>query len=528
MANTGDRSSVSRRKNLGFRRTWCCSFTLPKSPENLSSSINTLNPTKSKASSNSFPNSPSPISSTKLGLGLGRRILSPGRVSPIDSEGRLDPLPVIRPESAALPAASPARERSAGSSAVAVLAQQGGVCGGRDFDLRLELRGRNGRILSLELDSEVIRSKSEVFAEKIEVARRRSGPGGCCLIEVGDLGNLEAFRETIELMYEKDVVRRLMKMGVSRAIDILEVSSTIMFDIGIKSCLNYLEAVPWCESEEEKLKSLLSRCTFDKLVAQEVLARLNVQDPVSQPLGLHIIQSVTQGFHVNAKRELKSLVKGLLSTSSVYQKDPAGVNKEDLYRICDTCIHSLEHCFREASDQVPKAQAATKDTRRPLIGRISEQVDNINWLLEILIDRQMAEEFVGLWANQRDLLRMHEKASPMVRYELSRVSASVFIALGTGKLHCRGEERYSVLRAWFEPMLVDFGWLQRCPKGLDVRELEEAMGHALLTLTMKQQESLFMEWFGCFSGHGRECPNLSKAFQVWWRRMFLRATEAQF
>lgn len=112
---------------------------------------------------------------------------------------------------------------------MAVVEQQGGVCGGRDFDLRLELRGRNGRILSLELDSEVIRSKSEVFAEKIEVARRRSGPGGCCLIEVGDLGNLEAFRETIELMFEKDVVRRLMKMGVSRAIDILEVRAIDLF-----------------------------------------------------------------------------------------------------------------------------------------------------------------------------------------------------------------------------------------------------------------------------------------------------------
>lgn len=302
-----------------------------------------------------------------------------------------------------------------------------------------------------------------------------------------------------------------------------QVSSTIMFDIGIKSCLNYLEAVPWCEREEEKLKSLFTRCTFDKVVAQEVLARLNMQDPVSQPLGLHIIESVIRGIDVNAKREIKSLVKGLLSTSSVYQKDPAGVNKEDLYRICESCIHSLENCFREASGQVSKDQAATNDTRRPLIGRISEQVDNINWLLEILIDRQMAEDFVGLWANQSKLLRMHEKASPMVRYELSRVSACVFIALGRGMLQCRGEERYSVLRAWVEPMLMDFGWLQRCPKGLDVRELEEAMGNALLTLTLKQQEILFMEWFACFSVHGTECPNLSKAFQVWWRRVFLRA-----
>lgn len=301
-----------------------------------------------------------------------------------------------------------------------------------------------------------------------------------------------------------------------------------MFDIGIKSCLNYLEAVPWCENEEEKLKILFTRCTFNEVVAQDVLARLNLRGPVSQPLGLHIVKSVTQGIDINAKGEMKSLVKGLLSTSSVYQKEPAGINKEDLYMICDTCLYLLEDCFKEAYDQESEDQAARKEARRPLIGLISEQVDNLNWLLEILLDKQVAEDFVGLWAKQSELLRVHEKASPMVRYELSRVSACVFIALGRGKLQCRGEMRYRVIKAWFGPMLADFGWLQRCSKGLDVRELEEAMGEALLTLPLNQQHFLFMEWLGCYSEVGRECPNLSKAFQVWWRRMFAGAVEAQF
>lgn len=121
---------------------------------------------------------------------------------------------------------------------------------------------------------------------------------------------------------------------------------------------------------------------------------------------------------------------------------------------------------------------------------------------------------------------MHEKASPMVRYELSRVSSMLFIALGTRKLHCRTEVRLGLLEAWFGPMLLDFGWLQRCRKGLDMRGLEEAMGQALLTLPLKQQYALFMEWFRCFSKNGTECPNLSKSFQIWWRRSFLRGSES--
>ncbi|XP_004979606.1 uncharacterized protein LOC101780370 isoform X3 [Setaria italica] len=70
-------------------------------------------------------------------------------------------------------------------------------------------------------------------------------------------------------------------------------------------------------------------------------------------------------------------------------------------------------------------------------------------------------------------------------------------------------------------MLVDFGWLRRYPKGLNVTTLEEGIGQALLTLTLAQQQVLFMEWFEAFSGQGRECPNLMRAFQVWWRRSFI-------
>lgn len=154
--------------------------------------------------------------------------------------------------------------------------------------------------------------------------------------------------------------------------------------------------------------------------------------------------------------------------------------------------------FEEASGSNSCSKLKEKDLNKPLIERISNQVDNINWLLEILLDRQMAEEFVNIWASQVDLLQMHEKASPMVRYELSRVSSMLFIALGTRKLHCRTEVRLGLLEAWFGPMLLDFGWLQRCRKGLDMRGLEEAMGQALLTLPLKQQYALFMEWFRCF------------------------------
>jgi hypothetical protein len=43
-----------------------------------------------------------------------------------------------------------------------------------------------------------------------------------------------------------------------------------MFDRGIKSCLEYIEAVPWNENEEKKLKNLFARCTFDEAVSKKM------------------------------------------------------------------------------------------------------------------------------------------------------------------------------------------------------------------------------------------------------------------
>lgn len=300
-----------------------------------------------------------------------------------------------------------------------------------------------------------------------------------------------------------------------------------MFTKGVLSCLQYLEAVPWTEEEEEKLRNLFTRFKFDDETTRDILGRLYLHNPEdSQPnVTRHLVWSITTCVNANARNELKSLVKGLLCKSSVYEKNHLDLSKDDLYSVCHSCIDSLISLFEEASDSVNPERLTKKDTNKPMIEHISRQVDNINWLLEIMLDGQIAEDFVDIWSDQHQLLKMHNNASPMVRYELSRVSAVLFVAMATRKLQCRLEARSGLLQAWFSPMLLDFGWLQRCREGLDIKVLQEAMGQTLLTLPLKQQHTLFMEWFHHFSRHGTECPNLSKAFQIWWRRSFLRGSE---
>ncbi|KAG6786924.1 hypothetical protein POTOM_008544 [Populus tomentosa] len=72
-------------------------------------------------------------------------------------------------------------------------------------------------------------------------------------VEISDCDDVEVYLETLVLMYFHDLKRRLMDEDVSRVLAFLEVSADIMFETGIESCLECLEAIPWSEDEEEKV-----------------------------------------------------------------------------------------------------------------------------------------------------------------------------------------------------------------------------------------------------------------------------------
>ena len=258
----------SRRKTGSFldarsrRRSWCCSFAVPpSSPDNfvVSRSKTPRNKWENVVKpSASVPNSPQ---SSKSGLSLvgridPRRILSPGRVSPIDSDQNVETLAqqmgtensavvdsLVQPRVESFRAPKEKyRDPPAG------LSRSGSVveCNKKDiFDVRLNLRAKNGGCMVLEVNSEALCANSEVFSELILKHKKDSASNGSpsrsklCRIEVPEVENLGIFRETMELMFEDDISKRLSKIGVYRSIDILEVRTLILMVLFLFSFLVY-------------------------------------------------------------------------------------------------------------------------------------------------------------------------------------------------------------------------------------------------------------------------------------------------
>ncbi|KAJ4837070.1 hypothetical protein Tsubulata_008440 [Turnera subulata] len=390
-------------------------------------------------------------------------------------------------------------------------------------DVRLTLSSKDGISVSMCVHRQILVAHSRFFAAKLSdkwaKQQQRAVVGAPCVVEIADCDDVEVYIETLRLMYCKDLRRKLMREDVSKVLGILKVSAAIGFDAGVLSCLEYLEAAPWAEDEEEKVASLLSELRLEGVGAGEVLKRVSVEvsngneeSSDNEEVLLKLLHVVLEGKDEKARREMKGLVSKMLRENSSHND----LRKESLYSACDGCMLLFrEHFLR----------AATGDLQD--IAKIARQADNLHWILDILIDRQIAEDFLKAWSSQSELSSVHSKIPAVHRYEVSRVTARLFVGIGKGQLLASKEVRYLLLRTWLVPFYDDFGWMRRASKGLDRHLIEDGLSNTILTLPLAWQQEILLAWFDRFLNSGEDCPNIQRGFEVWWRRAFWRRNGEQ-
>lgn len=379
-------------------------------------------------------------------------------------------------------------------------------------DVKLTLSSKDGISVSISVHRQILVAHSRFFASKLNEEWAKQQNSGPCIVEIADCDDIEVYIETLRLMYCRDLRKKLMKEDVPRVLGILKVSAAIGFDAGVLSCLEYLEAAPWAEDEEEKVAALLSELRLEGVGAVEVLKRVSVDVRSGNEDGnnneevlLKLLHVVLEGKDEKARKEMKTLVTKMLRENSSHND----LRKESLYSACDGCLKLLRHHFLLA------AEAKTQD-----VGQIARQADNLHWLLDILIDRQIAEDFLKMWGSQSELSEAHSKVPIVHRYEISRVTARLFVGIGKGQLLASKESRCLLLQTWLVPFYEDFGWMRRASKGLDRHLIEDGLSNTILTLPMSWQQEIMLSWFDRFLNAGDDCPNIQRGFVVWWRRAF--------
>ncbi|PPD68435.1 hypothetical protein GOBAR_DD34687 [Gossypium barbadense] len=336
-------------------------------------------------------------------------------------------------------------------------------------DVKLTVVSRDGYRVAMDVHRRVLSEKSRFFAEKLSQRREK---------------------------------------GVSHTVE-----------IRISSCLEYLEAVPWSEDEEEKVVSHLSQLELDGSMT-EVLQRVSSEPSTSarsDGILLNLLSGVLQAKDDKARREMKTLFSRLLREDSFDDDNRFDVSKDTLYHLCHRCLSSLVLCLSEAM-----AIDGSRRDRGVLMAEIAREADNLQWIVDILIEKRMANDFVKLWADQRELAELHSKIPTMYRHGISRITAQLCIAIGRGNILVGKESRFSLLATWLEALYDDFGWMRSASKSVDKKLVEDGLSHTILTLSMRQQQAILLKWFDRFLNKGDDCPNIQRAFEVWWRRAFIR------
>ncbi|XP_062184963.1 BTB/POZ domain-containing protein At1g63850-like [Phragmites australis] len=399
-------------------------------------------------------------------------------------------------------------------------------------DVRLTLSSKDGLSITLCVHRHILVAHSRFFAAKLSdrwSKQQRTLPH---IVEISDCDDVEVYAETLRLMYCKDLRRRLMREDVNKVLGILKVSAAIVFDAGVLSCLEYLEAAPWAEDDDEKVAALLTELRLENSGAGDVLKRVSLELAPSavveeaevggscngggnagggEEVLLRLLQVVLEGKDEKARREMKGLVSKMLRENSTSRGGAIGgdLRKESLYSACNGCLSLLREQFERAAGG-----------HQSEVAQIARPADNLHWMLDILVERQIAEEFLRIWAMQTELAEMHRKVPAIHRYEVSRVTARLFVGVGKGQILVSKEARCQLLSTWLEPFYEDFGWMRRACKGLDRHLIEDGLANTILTLPLPMQQEILLAWFNRFLNSGEDCPNIQRGFEVWWRRAF--------
>jgi hypothetical protein len=143
-------------------------------------------------------------------------------------------------------------------------------------------------------------------------------------------------------------------------------------------------------------------------------------------------------------------------------------------------------------------------------------------LVEILINQRICDDFVIMWASQSELASLHAKLPVASRHTVSCITARLFVGIGRGEMLPCKDTRLLLLQVWLQALIDDYSWLQCSGRSFDRKLVEEGIGQTILTLPLEDQRSILLSWLGRFLKLGDNCPNLQRAFEVWWRRTFVR------
>ncbi|PPD84698.1 hypothetical protein GOBAR_DD18386 [Gossypium barbadense] len=388
-------------------------------------------------------------------------------------------------------------------------------------DVVLRLRNSEGRPEWFYSHSSVLVSKSRFFADRLS----NPGSGSCIEIHCSD-STYDHHVNLLRLLYLPTNSLLDSLDSVQSALGVLPLAIAFRCENITNCCIQYLEAVPWEDKEEEQIvKEVLKLGP----VAMPILARIQPMDlSATKSVFISAVRFATSiggscppfgdELKTSAQEQVEFMLGGDEDTPLVTADDEVkSVVKSGLSQVCSLFENELSSFLL-----VPDITAEIAETR------ILQCLSDVEWMCNILPKMDLMKDFVCSWGGiSRKILEIVEdkkldNAMWVLKVKLIEVTGKVLEAVGYGNVILPAPCRVQLLKTWLpyirkiKPLLdakadEDTDFPYKMDEDL-CQSIEGAIVSLVLALPSNDQADILSDWM---KTEQLKYPDLSEAFEVW-------------
>ncbi|PPS03304.1 hypothetical protein GOBAR_AA17362 [Gossypium barbadense] len=340
------------------------------------------------------------------------------------------------------------------------------------------------------------------------------------LAVVDDPNSISIHLTVLQLLYTSDFATVID--SASTALEILPVALELLFEDCVKSCLRFLEAVPWSEEEEKRVLSLIPFLREEE--SKELLARLSPGKEDSCEEMLHGLILAAIHNHPNMAF-VKAFVAKLLRDFS---------SRESARRVLERAFETSLKVVKESLEEYTSPDFRGDHNETEAIQRLNLHTAMTNgrhllWLVERMIELRVADSAVVEWSEQAsftaDLQRAFRDDAwrnivPGLPAVVLRCTCKLANAVAAGTILAARQVRMKLVKDWLPVLLVckdNVSPMLPSHKPLHL-ELEETFLRIISTLPMSDAQVLLQQCLSFSTRNVEDCPHLITAFNTWFRR----------
>lgn len=397
-------------------------------------------------------------------------------------------------------------------------------------DVVVRLRTQEGRDDWMYCHSQILVTKSKYFADRL------SDDWPTCQI-IDSRNCVEVYCQESDLDHHVNFLRLLYVVidgsvddlwsGVKNALGILQVAAALGCPQIVTACVNYLEAVPWEEAEEEEILKVIPGMGSE---VEPILARLQPVNPSAVvQVFISTIRFATSS-PPSPMHDLKFSAQEQLEYMVTEDDDsPLLTADDEIKSEVKECVRGLFSRFNNLIDSLLHEHGDSFSEVGNLKSFRTYLVD-LSWICQILTKLEIMRDMVNSWVDLSDkimnvFVQVFQKVEVFdIKLKVIEVSAKVLETIGCGAVILPTTKRLHMVKVWlpfvrYTKPLID-SWIAAEDEetsefkidGELWQSLESTFVSIVLALPSGDQAEILTEWLG---NENMRYPDLTEAFEVW-------------